>query len=128
MIYLASPYTHKYQNVQMARAHNTILVVRKLLELKINAYSPIAHWILCGEGSQIHGYEAFRAHDEEMISLCERFAVLKLDGWMDSIGIAKESRYARSQNKLIEAIDFYELMSGRFRPQLLGDWILKGET
>ena len=110
MIYLASPYTGDEEE-NYYRVMSAINLLRKS---KISAFSPILYWRpLAYLHSLPKSYEAYRIFDEEMITICDRFCILDLDGWADSQGIAKEIRWAKLNGKLIEMLNFKELRKGK---------------
>jgi len=119
MIYLASPYTSELKTVEAFRYMYATEALANLLDFGLNAYSPIVHWHQANITHKLGGtYEAYQKHDEEMIIICDRFVILTLDGWIDSNGIAKEIRWAKLQDKLIELMDFKELKKGNYLTNL----------
>lgn len=74
----------------------------KLLSKRYLIFSPIAH---CHPIAVNYGlptnYEFWRWYDESMIRICEQFAILRIDGWMQSKGVKNEIEYARQLRKPI---------------------------
>jgi len=119
MIYLASPYTHEDQRIQLQRYVDVLEAKCRLLNMGINVYSPIACWHVAAEMNDLApGYKTFQKHDEEMILLCERFNILCLPGWSESVGIAEEMKFAILHGKLIEYLYIGDLRHGCYNPQL----------
>lgn len=101
MLYLASPYTHPDEDVRTARYKAVCQKCAELLRGGTFVFSPIAH---------SHGIAAFglpgdwdfwRRYDRQMIALCPSFGVLKLDGWLKSVGVAAELGIAMELHKPI---------------------------
>lgn len=101
MIYLASPYTHPDPHVREQRYYTVCYAAAKLINEGHNIYSPIAHTHgICEQmrlrGIDEHKFEFWSKMDKEMIRLCDRFWVLRMEGWEQSEGIKAELAYAMS--------------------------------
>lgn len=91
MIYLASPYTHPDPFVREERYLRAAKALSYLLSQKKWAYSPIVH---CHELAKIGGLPPdaafWQAYDFYVLSKCDTFMVLRIDGWEQSKGVAAE--------------------------------------
>ena len=95
MIYLASPYSHPDPAVRQQRFEAACRAAASLLRAGINVFSPIAH------SHPIAGYgvpatwDFWVQVDREFLRKCEVLAVLTLDGWEQSVGVAAEIAMAQ---------------------------------
>lgn len=99
MIYLASPYSHIDEVVREQRYHDACLATANLFRRGQNVFSPIVH----GHPLVAHGlptdWSYWEAFDRDHIRLCDELAVLKIDGWGSSIGVAAEISIAEGLGK-----------------------------
>jgi len=96
--YLASPYTHTDATVRQARYEAACRAAAELMLRGRVVFSPIAH---------SHPIEAHMPHAQSeefwlrqcrpLLQACSRVAVLCLDGWQESRGLAEEIRIARER-------------------------------
>lgn len=95
MIYLASPYTHPDPFVREERYLRTAKALTFLLAREEWAYSPIVH---CHELAKIGGLPVdhlfWQKYDFHMLSKCDKFVILRIDGWQRSKGVAAEKAEA----------------------------------
>lgn len=74
----------------------------KLLTKGYLIFSPIVH---CHPIAVNYGlptdYKFWEWYDKMMIKICPQFAILTIDGWRESKGVAMESDYALSLDKII---------------------------
>lgn len=105
--YLASPYSHPDPAVREERYRLAVQAAAELSKAGRLVYSPIASW---HHASCVHNlpgdFDYWERLDLCMIGKAEDVLVLQIDGWAQSIGIAKELDYSRS---LGLPIAFYEL-------------------
>lgn len=106
MIYLASPYTHRFFWVRWWRWIQVARVTAMLMQQGLHVFSPIAntHWIavffkLPGD------FEYWKKYNEDMIKRCGRFVVLKLEGWETSKGCIGEAVIAAREGKGVSYMD-----------------------
>lgn len=92
MIYLASPYSHWCFLVRWWRWFVVSWVVARLMRRGVHVFSPIAntHWIavffrLPGD------FNFWCEYNEDMIKRCDRFVVLRIRGWRESVGCIGEA-------------------------------------
>lgn len=99
MIYLASPYSHPDAFVREERYLRASKALTWLLERKRWAYSPIVH---CHELAKIGGLPGdasfWREYDFYMLSKCDLFMMLRIEGWEASKGMRAEREEAQRLN------------------------------
>jgi predicted acyl esterase len=95
-LYLASPYTHPAPVVMQQRYLDALDALDWLLHNKIWAFSPIVHSHNLPNLNVRHqrDYKYWREFNHLMILNSRGIALLQLDGWKDSEGIADELEYA----------------------------------
>lgn len=95
LVYLASPYSHPSPEVRQARYEAACRATATLMRWGFHVFSPIAH----SHGPALYGlpgdWEYWQAFDLAMLEKCDRFAVLRLDGWQESRGVEAELKRAR---------------------------------
>ena len=95
MIYLASPYTHEHRSVRYQRFIAVALAAAKLMNEGEVVYSPIVHNHTLAELVGLpKKWEFWAKFDEEMLDKADRFVILKLNGWQESVGINAEKHIA----------------------------------
>jgi hypothetical protein len=91
MIYLASPYSHRDPEIRQKRYEAAVRASARLASAGIPVYSPIAHShpIEVATGGLIpHTY--WMSIDLMVLPVCSKMVVLRLPGWEESKGVAKE--------------------------------------
>lgn len=107
MIYLATPYTHRDNFVMENRYREALECAADLIKQGKRVYSPIVHFhpMACIYGLprdiEFWGTMAF-----DMIDRCDEFVVLLMEGWKESLGIAREVEYAAEQGKPISYLQW----------------------
>ena len=97
MIYLCSPYSHPDPAVRHARY---LAVCKKAAELILQEqviFSPIAHSHPISEfmpPDKVTCFDTWMSVDVPILRRAETLAVLMLDGWQQSRGVAEEIRVA----------------------------------
>lgn len=96
--YLASPYTSRDARVREERFRWAAYAAAVLNQSGLPVYSPIAegHAISKVVPDISTTWEAWAEHDKAMIRAAEGVIILKLDGWIQSKGVAAEADYAES--------------------------------
>ena len=91
LIYLASPYSHKSPEVMHRRFEMVCKVAGFMLNNGWHVYSPIAHThpIACQCGLP-KDFDFWKRYDTAVMSRCTHLIVVKLDGWMESVGVEAE--------------------------------------
>ena len=94
--YIASPYTHKNEEVRNERFRQVMRFTANLMRLEIPCYSPIVH---CHELANSHQlpttFEYWIKMNHAMIDASRGVIVLKLEGWEESKGVKDEIEYAK---------------------------------
>lgn len=110
-IYLASPYTHKDEKVQLDRYHKAMTVLAAYLKAGKIIYSPIVH---CHELALAHNMPTDAAfwwrYNRAMLSQAGELWLLTLDGWQQSKGMRKESMYAIQNEIPISYVNYAEVL------------------
>ncbi len=107
MIYLATPYSHPDTQVRDRRWRDACTVAADLFEAKIQVYSPIAHAHPIVTGTDLGlDWEFWKEHDEHMIRACRILALVKMDGWKESVGMNAEREFATSLDMPIYELSF----------------------
>ena len=105
-IYLATPYTHKDENVMEQRFFEVTKVAAQLLNEGYNVYSPITHsHILAKYHSLPTNWEFWKMVDTDYIEWADEVWILCLECWEKSIGVSEETIIAKKLNKEIKYLD-----------------------
>lgn len=106
MIYLASPYSHHTPAIKEQRFQAVLKAAAELMSQGEIVFSPIAH---CHPIAVIYGvpgdWHYWEKYDRAFIEACDRFIVLKLDGWEASVGVNAECEFARQIGRIIEYVE-----------------------
>lgn len=116
LIYLASPYSHKDEDVKACRFDKINEIAAKLILLGFHVFSPISmsHPIAEASGVPMGGwiiedgkFKGWEAIDTNILSRCDEFWIANLDGWDKSVGVRAEFEYAQLHMNvfLLEGID-----------------------
>jgi nucleoside 2-deoxyribosyltransferase len=106
LTYLASPYTHPDPAVRAARFDAACRAAAKLMRAGALVFSPIAHSHPIALAGELPIDWAFwERYCRAMLAACADVAVLKLDGWDASAGIAAELDIARETGKPIAFLE-----------------------
>jgi len=113
MIYIASPYTHKYKKVMKEREQEVTRVAAELVlkygycfYLPITQSAPMERIIPSLGGS----FAKWKDIDLEAIRRSDGVWVVMLDGWKDSVGVCAEIEFALAQGKEVRYIDPFTSM------------------
>lgn len=105
MIYLASPYSHIDPAVRLQRFETVCFVAANLMKEGHHIFSPIAHTHpICLKLDLPFAFEFWKSLDEEMITFCSDFWIVRMDGWSISKGVAAETAFAVKLGKSIRYI------------------------
>lgn len=117
MIYLASPYSHEYEDVRAHRAELAALAAAILTKReKRFVYSPIVHGHAISAAKRLpKSWEFWRSISYDAIRKSDAIAFLLLDGWQNSVGMATEHAWA---NRWRIDKTFYSLAANRQDPRL----------
>lgn len=105
MFYLASPYSHPDVEVRHQRFLGAADFTKHCLGMGLHIFSPIvyAHDLAIRFGLPTDAAH-WQKFNESMIFRCDGVMVLTLDGWMESVGVQAEIKYAESHNKHIQRV------------------------
>jgi nucleoside 2-deoxyribosyltransferase len=105
-LYLASPYTHKDRAVRLLRHRQAVKKAAQLMLGGAAVFSPIAHSHDIGLFlDRPVDHDFWMMQDLPLLKHADRLMVLRLDGWMESRGMAAEIEYAEANGIPIEYID-----------------------
>lgn len=106
-IYLASPYSHKNENIRHQRYLQVSQVVVQMLQSKIHVYSPIVHCHEIAKRFKLpKDFTFWNNYNEAMLVPATSLYILQLDGWKESKGIQGEIRIALANNIPIVQLPF----------------------
>jgi hypothetical protein len=96
MIYLAVPYSHDDPAVREQRFKAVSKAAHTLMQDGKLVFSPINHSHYLAETYKMPaGWEYWEKFDRKILSICDEFYVLCLDGWEESVGVQAEIRVAK---------------------------------
>lgn len=108
-IYLASPYSHPDRAVRETRYLEAVKAAGRLMKDRLGCavFSPIAHSHMIAELTRLPGdFDFWQGQDMGFIDFwATRIAVLKLDGWRESMGVRAEIARAESLGLPIEYLE-----------------------
>lgn len=95
LVYVGTPYTHADPNVMADRFNAVNRFAISLMNDGFFVYSPITHGHpLALEGGLPRDWQFWERQATRMLSVCDVLAVLMIDGWKESKGLAEEIRLA----------------------------------
>jgi hypothetical protein len=95
MIYLASPYSHPDPAVRQKRFEAACRAAAALLRAGVSVFSPIAHSHPIAQHGVPGTWEFWQQIDREYLLHCRAVVVLRLPGWVTSVGVQAEIDLAR---------------------------------
>ncbi len=117
LIYLASPYTYKSNDLVEKRAveQNRYMLatdtVAALFKKGYNIFSPIAYWHQIAVAHSLRGdFEFWKEINTTYINACKSCMILDLPLWKESKGIQYEITQFRGQGKKIQIINWTLLL------------------
>jgi len=110
ILYLAAPYTHPDPVVRNERVQLVNAAAAELIRMGRVVFSPLTMThpldILLAKESETLGSDYWVKFDEAFMEFCSDIAVLRLDGWKDSSGVAREIRFFSERGRPIYYFDF----------------------
>jgi len=95
LVFIASPFTHKYREVETMRFELACRAVKEYLMIGVHAISPIVHCYPIAQRHNLPGdYSFWRIYTKTLLKACSAMRVLQLPGWFNSTGISQEVAYA----------------------------------
>ena len=99
-IYLASPYTHEDPEVREQRYLRVLKEAATLIQQGRVVYSPIVHNHPIAELFVLpKNFTFWELYDKVMITACKEVHVLCMEGWMESVGVQAEIKFAQDTGK-----------------------------
>jgi hypothetical protein len=107
ILYVASPYSHPDPKVQHGRFVDVCRATAHLINQGWLAYSPISQTVPVAEygAPGKTTWADWESYDRRFLKRCMGLAVLKLDGWRESVGVQAEIAYAKELGLLLYSID-----------------------
>ena len=106
--YLASPYSHPDPLVREERFRLACKAAAMLMQRGEIVFCPIAHSHPIELAMRAQGDHAFwQRQDQPFLEFSSRFALLRIDGWETSKGVAYELAWAQ-ENLNVALIEFIE--------------------
>jgi hypothetical protein len=106
LIYIASPFTTEDPQLKEYRFEVVCAVCAVMMrESGLHVFSPIAHGYPIAKYGLPTDWGYWEDACKVMISRCQRFVVVMLDGWDKSTGVLAEIEYAKKMGLNIEYID-----------------------
>lgn len=94
--YLASPYSSKLPQIMQVRYEEARRATAYLLKQHHWTYSPIVH---CHDIASVHSlptdFDFWQHYNRVMLFHAKRMAILAIDGWEKSTGVAGEIKFAQ---------------------------------
>jgi nucleoside 2-deoxyribosyltransferase len=96
LFYLASPYSHNDREVMTQRAEQVLKATVDLLKEGYYMFSPIAYNVPMEKFNLPTDWNFWQDYDKAFVKRCDALAVLQIEGWRVSVGVAAEVEYAKS--------------------------------
>jgi hypothetical protein len=91
LIYLASPYTSKYQDTMLERLSGALEASATLIKFGINNISPVVYGCSMNVILDIgDDFEVWKSFCFSLLIRCNAIVILQLKGWEESTGIKSE--------------------------------------
>ena len=95
-IYIASPYTHKLQEVVDRRFKAAEDFTAMCLMKGMHVYSPIVHCHeLAAKYDLPHDFDYWGSYNRAMLCKASKMIVMRIDGWECSKGVQSEIEFAK---------------------------------
>jgi hypothetical protein len=96
VVYLAAPFSHPDENVLEQRFESINRAAHYLFNKGVAVISPISQcWPIAKQCGMRTDFEWWSWYNGIIISRCNKLIVLKLDGWLESIGVQGEIKIAK---------------------------------
>ncbi|MEM1368551.1 MAG: DUF1937 family protein [Cyanobacteria bacterium P01_H01_bin.15] len=103
LIYLAAPYTHDDPRVVAERMRIIDSYAASMIGAGYRVFSPLSYGHnLARRYSLATNYEYWASFNDEILRACQYLLVLRLPGWQDSKGLAREIAIAKEREIPIE--------------------------
>ena len=103
LTYLAAPYTHSDSNVMADRVQRLNAVATEMMREGKFIFNPLSHSDPLS--SPDIPESAWYALDLRILSHCDEIIVVMLDGWRESVGVAKEIAFAKQNSIPLSYLD-----------------------
>jgi len=103
LIYLASPYSHRDEGLKLRRFEEVNKIAAQLILQGFHVFVPISmsHPIAEASGLDMGGWEiennkftGWKDLDTNILSRCDEFWVVEMEGWDTSVGVRAEFEFA----------------------------------
>lgn len=106
LVYLAAPFWHDDPEIRQARVECVTMLAGRLSRMGLFVYSPLTYGYACelAAGFWKIGEPYWHEHSAAMLRFASVLGVLRLPGWADSKGVARECVDARNMSMSIVEI------------------------
>jgi hypothetical protein len=112
ILYLAGPYSHPDPDIREGRYRRITAVAAQLISRGRIVYSPLTmtHPIdkLLAGHTETLGSEYWVNFDESFMEFCSDIAVVMIDGWDKSSGVAREVKFFSDRGRPVHYIRYEE--------------------
>jgi hypothetical protein len=106
LVYLACPYSHPDKGVMQERFIAVNRAAAKLMREGVFVFSPISHSHPIHECGDVPGdWEFWKQYDYTILRHCKEMIVLRLPGWIKSVGVRAEMKYMKDRRRPIRFMD-----------------------
>lgn len=105
MIYLASPYSHPDPAVREDRFRAACRTVVAMMQANEVVYSPIVHGHPLVRYGLPSDWSFWQPSSRAFLMRCDAVAVVRLDGWQESVGVREEIRLAEALGKPLRFLE-----------------------
>jgi nucleoside 2-deoxyribosyltransferase len=110
ILYLAAPYTHPDVEIRRQRVKIVNAAAARIIRLGRIVFSPLTMThpldvLLAGKNETL-GSDYWVKFDEAFMEFCSDIAVLCLDGWKESSGVAREIRFFLDRKRPVHYLEF----------------------
>lgn len=107
IIYIASPYSHKFEGKRITRAKQVSQFSAILIKSGLVVFSPISYGHEMTNHSKLPGdFKFWENFCLSFLSKCDEMYVYMMPGWQDSIGIKNEIVYCEKHSIPIKYVPF----------------------
>ena len=104
--YLVAPYSHPNPEIVEDRVRAADAAMIALMNAGYTVYCPVCQWHRAALFYDVPtDAKYWREQNRAMLERLDVMHVLRLDGWLDSAGVAEEIRWAREMGLMVAEMD-----------------------